>query len=66
MECGGIIFCDICKGAIHPDEIAPLHLKGDDGHVYRFHLHNRKKSDCIVIFLDLLQAEYLGNKTATV
>lgn len=53
MVIDGITICDVCYGAIFPDDLAPVKAQ-KDGHTHQFHLHNRNNHDCVDVFLSML------------
>ena len=56
MSIEGIKFCDLCGEAIFPDDLAPVTIE-KEGHLQRFHFHNRHSEDCLAMELSLLETE---------
>jgi hypothetical protein len=56
MSSEGIKFCDLCGGAIFLDDLAPVMIE-KEGHLQRFHFHNRHSEDCLAKELSLLETE---------
>lgn len=56
MSIEGIKFCDLCGGAIFPEDLTPVKIE-QDGHYQRLHFHNRHSDDCLAQELSFLETE---------
>jgi hypothetical protein len=57
MNIEGIVYCDFCRQAIFPEDVAPVKIKVDET-TYRFHYHNRHNRDCSALELDSLKQRF--------
>ena len=57
-------FCELCGGAIYPDDIAPIKIEVK-GQLHRFYFHNRYFGDCLARKLEELRQQFASRDAAT-